>query len=54
MSRENLERIAVLLAATDGPSLDDGECVDLIWAYLKDTCGVDPDDYRGQYDGGES
>jgi hypothetical protein len=46
MSRGNLEEIAALLAASDGPSLPDGECIDLIWAYLRDTCGIDPDDYR--------
>lgn len=53
MTRENLERIAAIIAA-DGELFTDGECLGLVWAYLKDTCGIDPEDYRGQYVGGES
>lgn len=53
MTRDNLERIAAIIAA-DGELFTDGECLGLVWAYLKDRCGIDPEDYRGQYVGGES
>ena len=48
MERNNLKSIAAIIA-TDGELFTDGECLGLVWAYLKDTCNIDPDDYRGQY-----
>jgi hypothetical protein len=54
MMRENLEHIAAMVAASDDPSLPDNECLDLIWAYLQQTCGIDPENYRGQYKVAES
>ena len=46
----HLERIAAIIAS-DGELFTDGECLGRVWAYLKDTCGVDPDDHRGEYVG---
>ncbi len=47
MSAE-LERIAAIIAAPD--DLTDGECLELVWAYLVGL-GIDPDEHRGKYIG---
>lgn len=46
MTREHLEHIARIVASSDEVSGTDGECLDLIWMYLAETCGVDPDNFR--------
>ena len=53
MTRENLKHIAAIIAA-DGELFTDGECLGLVWSYLEQRCGIDPEQYRGKYVGEES